>query len=452
MPSLVRALAAFGVVLVTMLSTSSRDAVAQTSATGCTIVKQSPGAVRAGEKTVVYASCPSIDVKTTEFYWKIVVTDSKGTKEYKYPGGAGLNSFTLNPMGSGTYEIQVAYGPSTGPFKNADALSLTAAPAAPAAPPVVAKPRPARPPAQVAFLDQVTFTPASFQLKPGERATVTATKPNIGDPHIQWSIPGVKGAAVDKWTMAFTLRKPGNYVLDAVVTDGNNSVNTRRWALPIAVVADALDVRVQGRLNLQQNESAPVVVTPRNGVAPYHLTVSVAGGRSGSRDFDRQTQFLVPTSTPGDKTITIAVVDAKGSTFSKTYPFKVAGAAAPPPNGTNPFEGSYKATVIGPNPPNKNTYWGHVVGYNSDGTMVISLYAYQDNYHVTLKRGTLTMESGNGSKASGTGSISGSGGIGTSITMQWTLTGGDGKPTPYTWVLTKYNNVDYGGPQPGFSR
>lgn len=116
------------------------------------------------------------------------------------------------------------------------------------------------------------------------------------------------------------------------------------------------------------------------------------------------------------------------------------------------FVGSYKATVTGPNPPNTNTYWGHVVGYNPDGTVQLALYAYQDNYHVTLKGGTLTMESGNGSKANGTGSIAGNGAIGTTITMRWTLTGSDGKPTPYTWVLTKYDNRDFGQTQSGFAR
>jgi hypothetical protein len=55
-------------------------------------------------------------------------------------------------------------------------------------------------------------------------------------------------------------------------------------------------------------------------------------------------------------------------------------------------------------------------------------------------------------KASGTGSIAGSGAVGTTITMQWPMAGSDGKPTPYTWVLKKYDDHDLGRPQPGYAR
>jgi hypothetical protein len=194
-----------------------------------------------------------------------------------------------------------------------------------------------------------------------------------------------------------------------------------------------------------------VVVTPQSGVPPYKLTVTFAG-RSGSAVFDRQTQFNITTTAPGTKTVTIAVADAKGSTYSRTVNFTIAGVAAAPP-GANPFVGSYKATVTGPNPPNSAVYWAHVVAYDPDGTVHLALYAYGDNYHVALKGATLAMDSGNGRKANGIGSIAGSGAVGTTITMTWTLIGSDGKPTPYNWVLTKYSNTDTGGPpQTGFAR
>jgi hypothetical protein len=451
MPSLVRATAAFGVILVASLLMLGAEA----RAGDCKLVQQTPGGVTVGKKVDVWAMCTDVDYQTTDFLWKIIPIDRMGNRGPAINLGGGLRTSRLQNVhydAPGTYEIELSYGPASAPNKwQKAALPMTAAPSPP---PLGAPVTPAPPPPQVAFLDQVTFSPASFTLRPGERATVTATRPNIGDPHIQWSIPGVKGTAVDRWTMAFSLRNPGDYTLDVLVTDGSNSVNTRRFALPIKVTAATLDVGLQGHTTLQLNERAPVVVTPRNGVAPYHLNVSVAGGNSGSSNFDRQTTFLVPTKTPGTKAVTVSVSDAQGSSFSRTVNFSVgvAAPAPPPPNGANPFTGSYKATVTGPKPANTNTYWGHVVGYTSDGTMNIALYALQDNFHVTIKGGALSVNSGNGVRAQGAGSIAGNGAIGTTITMNWTLTGSDGKPLPYHWVLTKYDDRDFGGPQSGFAR
>lgn len=450
MRPLVRATAAFGVVLVTSLLMLGAEALAD-----CKLVQQTPGGVTVGKKLEVWATCTGVDYPNTEFYWWVV--DNQKNR-ISLGGGANMSRLkNIEYRKPGTYTIEMRYGNpapngGAGTWTDVTPLAMTAE----AAPPPVARTKaPAPPAARVAFLDQVTFSPASFKLKPGERATATATKPNIGDPHIQWSIPGAKGTPIDKWTIAFTLRKPGNYTLDALVTDGSNSVNTRRYTLPIEVIGDTLAVRLQGHTKLQLNEGGgkvPVVVTPQNGVPPYRLTVSVAGGASGSRNFDRQTQFNILTTTPGSKTITIAVVDAKGSSFNRTIPFSIAAAAAPPPNSANPFKGSYEGVVTGPNPPNRYKYWAHVPNYDPDGTVYVALYAFGDNYHVTLKRGSLTVDTGSGFKTSGTGSISGNGAVGTTITMQWTQAGNDGKPTPYTWVLKKYDDQDYGGPQPGYAR
>jgi hypothetical protein len=450
----VRTTAAFVIIFVTSLLSLGQQAEA-----ACELTQSRPGVVHAGgEKTNIVAVCDE-SVQTIEFLWKIVWTDRTGTHEKDLRGGVGKNELqNVTFRLPGRYEILLDYGDPSMPrsFQRAR-LPMTAAPAPP---PVAAAKPPAPPPARVAFLDQVTFTPSSFRLKPGERATVSATKPNIGDPHIQWSIPGVKGTAIDKWTIAFTLRKPGKYTLDALVTDGSNSLNTKRWALPITVIGDTLSVRLRGHTKLQLNERSPVIVQATSGKPPYRITVSVAGGASASGTLNRQsrpggpydmTQFFVPTKTAGDKSVTIAVADAQGSTFRRTVVFSVAGAATPPV-GANPFTGSYKARVTGPTPSNTNTYWAHAVAYDPDGTLHIALYALGDNYHVALKGGTLSMDSGNGAKASGTGSIAGNGAVGTTVTMQWTLTGSDGKPTRYTWVLIKYNDTDFGGPQPGFAR
>lgn len=451
MRRLVRATAAFGSVLITSLLSLSQGAEA-----ACRIAQTHPGVVHSGgEKTEVVAVCDE-DFKTLEFLWSFVWTDRTGTHERKAGGGVGmgtLKNVTFNAPGE--YEIRLSYGPPSNPSAWLTAtLPITAAPAPP---PVAAAKPPAPPPARVGFFDQVTFTPTSLTLRTDERGTASATRPTIGDPHIQWTLG--RGTRRDQWTVPIgPIKKPGRYVLDAVVWDGNNMSNSRSFAIPITVIANALDVRLQtpgGKTALQLNAGGgkvPVVVTPQNGVPPYRLTVSVAGGASGSRNFDRQTQFNVSTTTPGSKTMTIAVVDAKGSTFNRTIPFSIA-AAAPPPTSANPFKGSYEGMVTGPNPPNRYKYWAHVPNYDPDGTVHVSLYAFGDNYHVDLKGGRLTVEGGiSGFKTSGTGSISGNGGVGTTITMQWTQTGSDGKPTPYTWVLKKYDDQDYQAPQAGYAR
>lgn len=134
--------------------------------------------------------------------------------------------------------------------------------------------------------------------------------------------------------------------------------------------------------------------------------------------------------------------------------FRVTDRPPEPRNGVDPLMGSYSAKVTGSKPLDTNTYWANVVGHDSDGTRHISLYAHQDNYHINVfPDSNLHVPSGaNGSEAYGRGSVAGNGGIGTTITMQWTRSESDGTPTAYTWVLTKYDNRDLGGPQPGFAR
>jgi hypothetical protein len=414
-------------------------------AAGCTLVKKTQGEAQVGKQMEVWAECTGVDYQTTEFYWWLVDTYGHQTS---LGGGASMSQLkNIHYNATGTWLIQMRYrtkGSSN--FQDA-ALTVPVSPGGPAAP---------APP--VGFFDQITFNPASLTLQTGEKKAVTATQPTSGNPHIRWTL-GQK-SVVDKWTVTVgPIKQPGNYTLEAVVIDGNTG-NSKPYAIPITVnAANNLQVRLQtpgGKTKLQLNEGGgkvPVVVTPQNGVPPFHLTVSVAGGGSGKRDFDRQTQFNISTTTPGNKTVTIAVADSKGSTFSRTIPFSIAAGAAPPPtNSTNPYVGSYEGTVMGPNPPNTYKYWAHVVGYDPNGTVELALYAFQDNFHVSLKGGGLTVVSGNGFKASGTGSIAGSGAVGTTITMRWPVTGSDGKTTQYTWVLKKYDDHDFGGPQPGYAR
>jgi hypothetical protein len=290
---------------------------------------------------------------------------------------------------------------------------------------------------------------------------VTATTPTSGDPHIEWSIPGVSRTAVDKWTISFALRRPGKYLLDVLVTDRTNTANTKRWALPITVTG--LNVALSGKSKLQLRERTPLFITASNGVPPYRLTVSVTGGQSASGTMNRQVapngayqaQFFVPTDTPGNKTVTISVADAKGSTFNRSVVFSVADAAqAPPPAGQPPFVGSYYGTVTGPKEPDANKYWGHVVGRESDGSYTIALYYDRaGSYHVALKPdGTLIMHSNSlaaVNQISGKGRLSGSGGVGSTITMQWTIPGDNQTITTYTWVLTKYSDTDFANPPAG---
>jgi plastocyanin len=358
---------AFGVVVVASLLMSGQEARADAD---CKVVKQTPGGVTVGKNVDVYAICNGVDYQSTEFLWKIIPIDPMGNRGAEINLGGGLRTSRLQNVHydrPGTYEIVLSYG-ANGTWHTAS-LPMTAAPPNP--PAVAPKPPTAAPPVKVAFLDQVAFSPASFTIKPGERATVTATKPTAGDPHIRWSLPGATGNAQDRWTMTFTMHTPGDYTLEAVVYDGNNTATNRSWALPVHVTAGTLNVGLQGKQNLQLNERALVVVTARDGVAPYHLAVSVAGGNSGSAKFDRQTTFLVPTQTPGTKTITIAVNDAKGSTFSRTVNFSVGGTAPLPaaPVGSNPYVGSYEATVTGTASPDPGKYWAHVVNLSSDGTL-----------------------------------------------------------------------------------
>lgn len=437
MPLLVRALAAFGVVLITSLLMLDREA----RAAGCTLVQKTPGAAKVDKKMEVWAECTGLDYQTTDFYWWLV--DPYG-RQISLGGGAAasqLKKISYNATGTWTVQLRFRTKGSSN-FQDA-ALTVPVAPSGPAAP-------------VGSFADQVSVTPSSFTLRTDQRGTASATKPPIADPHIRWTLGN--RSVDDKWTVSFgPIAKPGNYTLQAVVWNGSNTAENKAYSIPITVTASSLNVRLQtpgGKTALQLNQGGgkvPVVVTPQNGVPPYTLTVS-AGGRSGSRVFDRQTQFTVSTTTPGDKTVTIAVKDAKGSTFSRTVPFSIAAAAAPPANSTNPYAGSYEATVTGPNPPNRYKYWAHVVAYDPDGTVHVALYALGDNYHVTLKGGAATIDSGNGFKGNGTGSVSGNGAVGTMITMQWNMNGSDGKPTPYTWLLKKYDDHDFGGPQAGYAR
>jgi hypothetical protein len=94
MRPLVRALAALGVVLMTSLSTLGRDARAET---GCTIAQARPGVVHTGETVLVVATCPGLDTKSTQFYWKVIATDSTGNRtEYRGGSGIGRSSITVS--------------------------------------------------------------------------------------------------------------------------------------------------------------------------------------------------------------------------------------------------------------------------------------------------------------------------------------------------------------------
>jgi hypothetical protein len=186
-----------------------------------------------------------------------------------------------------------------------------------------------------------------------------------------------------------------------------------------------------------------MAVIVNGGVPPYRLTVSIAGGGSVSGDFKRQSRpngpydtmrFFVPTEKPGTRLVSITVDDAKGNRASRILPFSVTARVT---CGVDPLVGSYNGKVRSLREPDKNVYWAHVVSRNSDGTYTIALY-YDRNgpCDITLKpNGSPTMHSDSfRGDANGTGSISGNG----------------GRPTPYTWVLTKYSNQDGAAPSPGY--
>lgn len=309
-----------------------------------------------------------------------------------------------------------------------------------------------------------------------QNVTVVANCPGI-DPKATefiWQITAIdktgartflshSGAVVGLSTLTFRLPNPGEYEIQLYYREKGSPA---RLALspPLRMTAGPpFTVSLRGTSRLQLNERTPMVVQAHDGVPPYRLTVSIVGGGSRSGNFTQQsrpngpydtTQFFFPTPTPGDKEVTVAVTDTKGNSVTRTIIFGVTDRPPEPRNGVDPLVGSYSAKVTGSKPPDTNTYWAHVVGHESDGTRQISLYAHQDNYHINLfPDSNLHVSSGaNGSEANGRGSVAGNGGIGTTITMQWTLSGSDGKPTAYTWVLTKYDNRDLGGPQPGFAR
>jgi hypothetical protein len=278
-----------------------------------------------------------------------------------------------------------------------------------------------------------------------------------GNMAVLWRSPTIAGASRQRLRFA----EPGAYEISLVYRPKGVSTYLTAAPLPInAASAAPLNVSLNGKTKLEFNERSPMIVRVNDGVPPYRITVSVEGGGSRSGSFTRQTQFFAPAGKPGDEMVTVAVADAKGNTFARTIGFFINAAGAPPivRNGVDPLVGSYSATVTGAKPPDTNKYWAHVVGADDNGTRHISLYAHGDNYHISLyarPNDNVSVSSGEyrfPGTASGKGSVAGNGAIGTAITLQWTLTGSDGKPTPYTWVLTKYDNRDLGGPQPGFSR
>ena len=188
------------------------------------------------------------------------------------------------------------------------------------------------------------------------------------------------------------------------------------------------------------------------------MAVIVNRGGSVSGDFKDQSRptdpydamrFFVPTEKPGTRSMSITVDNARGNRATHILPFSV---TAPVTYGVGSVAGSYNGKVTGTREPDKNVYSAHVVSRNSDGTYTIALlYGRTAPYHITLKPNrSLTLH---GDRFRGdvdeSGSMGGNGGIGTAITMQWTPTGSDGMPTPYTWMLTKYSNQDLAAPPPG---
>jgi hypothetical protein len=320
----------------------------------------------------------------------------------------------------------------------------------------------------------LAFGPAGV-VRVGEKISVQANCPGI-DPaktEFMWKVEYIddvgnrktiyqsKGT-IGRSMVKFNFKDPSLYeVTLRYSTDGKTWNAAPKLPMPVAPAAPpaaaakppapgapaaALKVSLRGHKTVQQNSREVVYIIPNNGVPPYHVTLS--GARSGSLDFKIKAWFLAPADTPGDKTITITVKDAKGATFSRTVTFNVVGTAAPAPIGVNSYVGSYIATITGSKPPDTNKYWAHVVGQEPQG-YVISVYAFGTNLHFVLNpnTGKFTMESANGTNIDGTGSIAGSGAVGTTITMSFTATASDGTTRPYIWKLTKYDNHDFAGPQ-----